>query len=61
MCSRVQVLYARNTMDPPYKTGSKHLDYMTVGYDGNVVSKLEGGLVYIDIWGCLRYACNADL
>lgn len=53
------LLYARNTMDPTYiKQVQKHLDYMTVGYDGNVVSKLEGGLVYIDIWGCLRYACN---
>ncbi len=53
------LLYARNTKDPTYiKQVQKHLDYMTVGYDGNMATKLEGGLVYVDIWGCLRYACN---
>lgn len=53
------VLYARSTKDPTYiKQVQKHLDYMTVGYDGNTVAKLPGGLVYLDTWGCLRYATN---
>lgn len=54
------LLYAINTGDSTYKEQvRKQLDYMTTGYNGNSVKKLEGGLAYIDTWGCLRYACSA--
>ncbi len=46
------VLYAQNTNNSTYIARvKKHLDYLTYN-----AKKLEGGLVYIDTWGCLRYA-----
>ncbi len=46
------LLYARNTGDSTYIGRVKrHLDYLV-----NDAQKLEGGAVYIDSWGCLRYS-----
>ena len=53
------LLYARNTGDPTYiQQFQKHLDYWTVGYGGKQVKEIDGGLKWLDQWGCLRYACN---
>lgn len=46
------LLYAQNTGDSTYIARvKKHLDFLNSG-----ANKLDGGLVYIDTWGCLRYA-----
>lgn len=51
------LLYARSTGDPVYiEQVQKHLDYWTVGYGGKQVKHIEGGLAWLDSWGCLRYA-----
>ena len=49
------VLYAQNTKNQTYiDRVKKHLDYWTYN-----VTQLEGGLRWIDSWGCLRYATSA--
>lgn len=49
------LLYAINTKDPTYiKQVEKHVSYWT-----NDVKELEGGLRWVDSWGCLRYATTA--
>lgn len=46
------LLYAQNTKNPTYiNQVQKHLDYWC-----DSKSKLEGGLCFVDGWGCLRYA-----
>lgn len=47
------LLYAQNTGKNVDRV-KKHLDYLT-----DSANKLEGGLVYLDTWGCLRYAASA--
>lgn len=47
------LLYAQNTGKNVDRV-KKHLDYLTDG-----AQKLEGGLAYLDTWGCLRYASAA--
>lgn len=47
------LLYAQNTKDSTYISRvQKHLDYWCSG------QQLDGGLCYVDTWGCLRYANN---
>ncbi len=54
------VLYARSTGDPVYiEQVQKHLDYWTIGYGGKQVTQTDGGLAWLDSWGCLRYATTA--
>ena len=51
------LLYARSTGEPEYiKQFQKHLDFWSVGYGGREVKHIEGGLAWLDSWGCLRYA-----
>ena len=46
------LLYAINTQDSTYISRvKKHLDYWC-----DSVTKLDGGLRWLDSWGCLRYA-----
>ena len=46
------LLYAQNTGDSTYIARlKKNLDFLNSG-----ANKLDGWLVYIDTWGCLRYA-----
>ena len=48
------LLYAINTGDAKWVAqAKKHLDYWL-----NSTNKLDGGAVYVDTWGCLRYACS---
>lgn len=49
------LLYAINTQDSTYISRvKKHLDYWC-----DSVTKLDGGLRWLDSWGCLRYAQTA--
>ncbi len=47
------LLYAQSTGKNVDRV-KKHLDFLT-----DSANKLEGGLVYLDTWGCLRYAATA--
>lgn len=56
------ILYAINTGDEQWKEQvMKHLEYWSdpSGYGGKAPKQAPGGLVWLDSWGCLRYACNA--
>jgi endoglucanase len=36
----------------------RHLDWWTVGYNGERITYTPGGLAWLDTWGSLRYAAN---
>ncbi len=51
------LLLARITNKAIYKNNVEmHLDYWTVGYNGNRISYTPKGLAWLDSWGALRYA-----
>lgn len=56
------LLYAINTGEEEWiNQVGKHLEYWSdpSGYGSKSLKHLPGGLVWLDSWGCLRYACNA--
>jgi len=51
------LLLAKITGKEVYKTATEmHLDYWSVGYNGNRISYTPKGLAWLDSWGALRYA-----
>ena len=51
------LLLAKNTDDTMYKTDlEKHLDWWSVGYNGEKITYTPKGLAWLDSWGSLRYA-----
>ncbi|MBN2444787.1 MAG: glycoside hydrolase family 9 protein, partial [Spirochaetales bacterium] len=41
-----------------YDFVNMHLDWWTVGFEGNKIQYTPGGLAFCDSWGCLRHAAN---
>ena len=51
------LLLAKITNKPVYKTAIEmHLDYWSVGYNGNRIMYSPKGLAWLDTWGALRYS-----
>lgn len=51
------LLLAKITDKPIYKNAIEmHLDYWSVGYNGNRIQYTPKGLAWLDTWGALRYA-----
>ncbi|WP_010681321.1 glycoside hydrolase family 9 protein [Acetivibrio cellulolyticus] len=54
------VMLAKLTGKQEYKDFVQmHLDWWTVGYNGEKIKYTPGGLAWNDTWGCLRYATTA--
>jgi len=52
-----QLLLARITGKSVYRESvERNLDYWTVGYDGNRITRTPAGLGWLSSWGSLRYA-----
>src|SRR5690554_4096469 len=52
-----QILLARITGKDLYITSTeRHLDYWSVGYNGERITYTPGGLAWLDTWGALRYS-----
>jgi hypothetical protein len=51
------LLLAKITNKPIYKKSIEmHLDYWSVGYNGNRITYTPKGLAWLDTWGALRYS-----
>lgn len=53
------LLLARLTNKPEYINFIEmHLDWWTIGYNGEKITYTPGGLAWLTEWGCLRHAAN---